>query len=104
MTHVWQGLATVRVRRSVDRQGKLSVRGRPLRVGTSWADRQVEVTFNATRHVVIVRDKHDRLIAEKALPWLTAGWIWDHTDEAAAPTRGPVVPQGLDAEGTATLE
>lgn len=104
MAKVWRGLATVRVRRSVDGQGKLSWWDRPLRVGMAWADRQVQVTFDAARHVVMVRDKHDRLLTEKILPWLTADWIWDVADGVAAPTLDAMAPPGCDSDGTATLE
>jgi hypothetical protein len=104
LAKVWQGLATVRVRRSVDRQGKLSLWDRPVRVGARWADREVVVAFDAAQQVVVVHDKHGQLIGEKALPWLTDEWLWapDAADDRPAVTVG--ADQGTDSGGTATVQ
>lgn len=99
---VWQGLATVRVRRSVDVQGKLSLWDRPVRVGARWADREVVVTFEATRQVVVFHDKHGNLIGETALPWLTEEWLWA-SDAADDPPTDSGADQPADSEGTATV-
>lgn len=104
LAKVWQGLATVQVRRSVDAQGKLSLWDRPLRVGIAWADRSVVVSFDATRQRVIVHDKHDRLIAERVLAWLTADWIWNVSDGVTAPPVPAGAAQAMDSGGTTILQ
>jgi hypothetical protein len=103
MEQVWQGLALVRVRRSVDVQGKLSLWDRPVRVGQRWADREVMVTFEAKRQVVVFQDKHGHLIGEKVLPWLTEDWLWT-SDPADDPSPvNPVATQSADSDGTTTM-
>jgi transposase InsO family protein len=82
MERVWEGLARVRVERSVDPQGKLSVWDRPLRVGRRWAQRMVVVTFDATRRLAVVRDKQETVLIERPLPWLTSDWLWAGIDAA----------------------
>lgn len=100
LARVWAGLATVRVTRSVDRQGKLSLWDRPVRVGSAWADRVVVVTFDADRQLAVIRDKRGEAIAERALSWLTEAWIWAGiaTDHAPVPRR--VAPQRFDVAAT----
>jgi hypothetical protein len=104
LAQVWHGLATVRVRRSVDSQGKLSLWDRPVRVGQRWADRAVRVTFDPERQLLVVHDKHGRLIGEKALPWLTAEWLWTSDPADDPPPVNPVAHQPADADGTATVQ
>lgn len=91
---VWAGLARTRVERSVDPQGKVSVWDRPLRVGRPLALRTVVVTFDAARRLAVVRDKHDAILVERPLPWLTTAWLW--TGVAGA-------DQALDHDGTSTV-
>lgn len=104
LVKVWQGLASVRVRRSVDVQGKLSLWDRPVRVGTRWADREVVVTFAAAQQVVVFHDKHGQLIGEKPLPWLTEDWLWapDAADDPSA--AAAVASQPSDSAGTAIVQ
>jgi hypothetical protein len=73
---VWARLSHVQVARRVDPQGKLSLWNHPLRIGQRHAKRTVTVTFDATREVVVIRDEHEVVLAEVALPWLTAEWLW----------------------------
>ncbi|MGH2534540.1 MAG: hypothetical protein ACRDJW_19925 [Thermomicrobiales bacterium] len=94
LARVWAGLARGRVTRSVDAQGKRSVWDRPLRVGRRWALRPVVVTFDAPRRVAVVRDKQDTALVERALPWLTAAWLWAEAEGAE---------QVLDHDGTPTF-
>jgi hypothetical protein len=94
MGRVWQGLGQVRVGRSVDPQGKLSVWDRPLRIGRRWAYRTVVVTFDAARRVALIRDNQETTLVERPLPWLTVDWLWGDTDGAA---------QAGDHDGTSTL-
>jgi transposase InsO family protein len=94
LDRVWDGLATSRVARSVDAQGKLSVWDRPLRIGTRWAGQTVIVTFDGDRRLAIIRDKQERVLREVTLPWLTDAWLWDAGDEA---------DQALDHHGISTL-
>lgn len=75
--HLWHKLGQVRVVRRVDRQGKLSLWDRPVRIGQRHADRQVVVTFAAERRQVVVRDAREALLAELTLPWLTDDWLWE---------------------------
>jgi hypothetical protein len=82
MDRVWDGLARVRVDRSVDAQGKLSVWDRPVRIGQRWARFTVVVTFDAARRLAVVRDRHEHLLAERVLDWLTDDWIWSGIDRA----------------------
>jgi hypothetical protein len=93
LDRVWTRLATTRVERSVDAQGKLSVWDRPLRIGQRWAGQTVVVTFDPTRRLAIIRDKQERVLSERALPWLTDAWLWD----------GDEADQTLHHDGTATL-
>jgi hypothetical protein len=85
---VWAGLAGVRVERRVDRQGKLSLWDRPVRVGRAAADRPAVVTFDAAERRAVVRDERGARLAEVGLPWLTADWLWadvpvtDHASES----------------------
>jgi hypothetical protein len=90
---VWDQLATSRVDRSVDPQGKLSLWNRPLRVGQRWAGQTVVVTFDPVRRLAVIRDKQEHLLAERALPWLTAAWIWTSAE----------ADQPWHHEGTSTL-
>lgn len=88
LERVWDGLARVRVERSVDPQGKLSVWDRPLRVGQRWARYTVVITFDAARQVAVVRDRQETVLAERPLPWLTTDWLWagiERADEAIDP-------------------
>lgn len=94
MERVWAGLATVRVGRSVDAQGKLSIWDRPLRVGQGLAQRTVTLTFDAGRELVLVRDRRDAILVERPLPWLTEAWLWAGIDSAA---------QACDDDGTSTV-
>ncbi len=96
LARVWAGLATVRVKRSVDRQGKLSLWDRPVRVGQAWADRVVVVTFDAERMVAVIRDKRGEAIAERGLPWLTEAWIWDGTDPDPSSSPRRMAPPPFD--------
>lgn len=82
LERVWDGLARVRVERSVDAQGKLSVWDRPLRVGRRWARVTVVVTFDATRRLAVVRDKQETVLGECPLPWLTLAWLWAGVERA----------------------
>lgn len=93
LARVWAGLERVRVARSVDAQGKLSVWDRPLRVGRPLARRTVVVTFDAERRLAVVRDTQDRVLVERPLPWLTIDWLW--ADIAGA-------DQPLEHDGTST--
>jgi hypothetical protein len=94
LARVWDGLARARVERSVDAQGKLSVWDRPLRVGRRWAGQTVALTFDPSRRLVVVRDRHEAILAERPLPWLTADWLWAGVDGAA---------QACDHDGNATF-
>ena len=94
LDRVWDGLARVRAERSVDPQGKLSAWDRPVRVGRRWARYTVILTFDAPRRLAIVRDRQDRVLAERALPWLTADWIWSGIERA---------DDALDHDGTSTV-
>jgi len=85
LERVWQGLAPVQVRRSVDAQGKLSVWDRPLRVGRAWAYRPVILTFDAARRLVVVRTPQGAPIRDVPLPWLTNAWLWAGIDGADQP-------------------
>jgi hypothetical protein len=85
LERVWQGLAQVRVKRSVDAQGKLSVWDRPLRVGRAWAYRTVVVTFDLASRLVVVRTPQGDLLREVPLPWLTAAWLWAGIEGADHP-------------------
>lgn len=85
---VWSQLGQVRVRRRVDRQGKLSLWDRPVRIGRAHAKQQVVVTFDATRRRVVVCDERETVLAEVDLPWLTVEWLWapvSLTDQAPHP-------------------
>jgi hypothetical protein len=83
---VWQGLAQVRVERKVDRQGRLSLWDRPVRLGQRWADRTVVVTFDADRHLAVIRDEHGALLKDVPLPWLTPDWVWADIEGAELPS------------------
>ena len=104
LAKVGQGLATVRVRRSVDVQGKLRLWERPVRVGTRWADREVLVTFDAAQQLVVFQDTHGQLIGEKPLPWLTEDWRWAPDAADDPPAVNPGAGQGADSGGTATVQ
>lgn len=83
---VWMHLSQVRVQRRVDRQGKCSLWNHAVRVGRQQRDRLVTLTFDGPRHLVVVRDEREVLLAEVALPWFTEDWLWADiplTDQAA---------------------
>ena len=82
---LWQALGRVRVERRVDRQGKLSLWDRPVRVGRRWADRAVVGSFAAERQVVVIRDERGAVLRELTLPWLTADWVWAGVAVTAPP-------------------
>jgi hypothetical protein len=73
---VWEHLSHVQVTRRVDPQGKLSLWNQPVRIGNRHRERPVTVTFDAARECAIVRDEHEVVLAEVALPWLTEDWLW----------------------------
>jgi hypothetical protein len=73
---VWTRLGQVRVRRRVDRQGKLSLWDRPVRIGRAHANQRAIVTFDAGQRRAVVSDEREVVLAEVALPWLTADWLW----------------------------
>ena len=77
LEQVWARLEGVRIERKVDRQGKFSLWDRPIRAGRTLRDRQVVVTFDAARRVVVLRDGRDVWLADVALPWLTEAWLWE---------------------------
>jgi hypothetical protein len=74
---VWAKLSQVRVRRRVDRQGKLSLWNRPVRIGRSHANQRVVVTFDADRRQVVVSTEREEVLATTPLPWLTMAWLWE---------------------------
>lgn len=92
LERVWARLEGVRVTRKVDRQGKFSLWDRPIRAGARCADRPVVVTFDAARRVLVLRDERDVWLAELALSWLTADWLWE-----------PVTAQACDHSDSPTL-
>jgi hypothetical protein len=98
---LWERLARVRVLRRVDRQGKLSMWDRPVRVGSRLGDRTVVLTFDAERRVLTVHDERGGLLTERALPWLTADWVWSVLEPAVQVVTGaaPV----FDACGSSTV-
>lgn len=81
IARMWERLARVRVTRKVDRQGKLSLWDRPVRVGRRWRDRSVVVSFDAERRLVVLHDERGALLTERELPWLTAAWVWADGDD-----------------------
>lgn len=86
MAWVWALLATVRVRRRVDAQGKFGLWNRPVRVGHRAAGQEVTVCFDAARQRVIISDAHAVVLREVTLDWLSAEWLWEPvplTDQAA---------------------
>lgn len=86
LARVWDVLATVRVWRRVDSQGKVGLWNRPLRVGRGAAGQEVAVTFAAEQRRV--SDAHAVVLREVALPWLTEDWLWEPVplaDQAAHP-------------------
>jgi hypothetical protein len=98
---MWERLARVRVTRRVDRQGKLSLWDRPVRVGSRLRDRTVVVEFDAERRLLTVHDERGALLAEKALPWLTAEWVWSGMEEEALVLA--VAAPALDIHGSSTF-
>jgi hypothetical protein len=76
-TRVWTGLGRVQVQRQVDRDGKISLWDRSIRVAKSAAGQTVQVRFAADGRQLRVCDAHERLLAEVALPWLTVDWLWE---------------------------
>ncbi|MGA7671099.1 MAG: hypothetical protein WBW04_11810, partial [Nitrolancea sp.] len=96
MEQVWTGLATVRVKRRVNDQGRLSLWDRPVSIGQAAAGTEVVVTFDAERRMVVIRDKRDRLIAERALTWLTMDWLWDGVDPDPRPCPCRMAPPAFD--------
>jgi hypothetical protein len=91
---VWTTLGQVRVERRVDRQGKLSLWDRPLRVGQAAANQLVTVTFDAAHEQVVVRDEQEVVRAARPLPWLTEAWLWADV---------PLPDQAAHAAVTSTL-
>lgn len=88
LERLWERLARVRVTRKVDRQGKLSLWDRPVRVGRRWRDRTVVVSFDAARRLAVFHDERGALLTERALPWLTAEWVWTGNDDPPSPAAG----------------
>jgi hypothetical protein len=89
MDAVWDGLAGVTVTRRVDRQGKLSLWDRPVRIGREQAQRVVTLRFDAARRRLLVHDEWETVVRAVALPWLTEDWLWE---PVAAPTDAWVTP------------
>jgi hypothetical protein len=88
LTRVWTGLARVQVQRRVTRQGTISLWDRPVRVGRSWVEQTVTLTFDAVHQRLGIRDAYDTLIREHDLLWLTCDWLWATvpvTDHVAHP-------------------
>lgn len=74
---VWARLEAVRVVRAVDRDGKVSLWDRRVRLGHRVRNRPVVLTFDAARRVMVVRDERDVWLLETGLPFLTTDWIWE---------------------------
>lgn len=91
---VWQRLAAVRITRQVDRQGKLSLWDRPVRVGKRYAGQAVQVTFDASTRQIVLYDERGFRLQEMALPWLTEAWLWADV---------PLAAQASDPLGDSTL-
>lgn len=77
MQQVWARLEAVRIERTVDRQGKFSLWDRPIRAGRRLRDRDVVIAFDAEREVLVLHDRRDVWLADVALPWFTADWLWE---------------------------
>lgn len=97
---MWERLARVRVTRKVDRQGKLSLWDRPVRVGSRWRDRSVVVSFDAERRLVVFHDERGALLTERDLPWLTAAWVWTGDDP---PPPSAVATPAFEHVGSSTF-
>ena len=102
LERMWERLARVRVTRKVDRQGKLSLWDRPVRVGRRWRDRTVVVSFDAERRLVVFHDERGALLTERALPWLSAEWVWTGIDDAAPSLE--VATLALEQTSSSTFE
>lgn len=74
---VWARLETVRVERQVDRDGKVSLWDRRVRLGHGMRHRRVVLTFTAARRVLVVSDERESWLLDVPLPFLTADWIWE---------------------------
>lgn len=77
LDRVWARLEGVRIRRRVDRQGKCSLWDRPVWLGRQTRGREVILTFDAARRLLVVRDERDVWLCERPLPFLTEAWIWE---------------------------
>jgi transposase InsO family protein len=92
---VWALLSQTRVRRRVDRQGKLSLWDHPIRAGARLAGQEVTVTFDPDARRVVVRDAHERVARQAPLGWLTEEWLWQPVpppDQRAHPPDPPTFP------------
>lgn len=83
LEQVWARLEGVHIERKVDRQGKFSLWDRPVRAGRRLRDREVVVTFDAARQGLVLHDARDVWLADVALPWLTADWLWEGVPDHA---------------------
>lgn len=77
LERVWARLEAVRVVRTVDRDGKVSLWDRRVRLGHGLRNRRVVLTFDAARQVMVVRDEREVWVRETPLPFLTTDWIWE---------------------------
>ena len=93
MARVWALLGQARVTRQVSRQGTISLWDRAIYVGRSLSGQEVTLTVDASAQRLIVADRHEAVVASKALSWLTAEWLWapvSRTDHAAHTTDTPI--------------
>lgn len=77
LDRIWSQLERMRVVRRVDRDGKLSLWDRRVRVGSPLRNRTVTLTVNAARRVLVVSDERDVWQTEISLPFLTEDWLWE---------------------------
>jgi hypothetical protein len=76
LKRVWELLGQTQVRRQVNAQGKLRLWNHDVWGGTAVAGQTVTVHFAASSRSVVIRDAHERVVCQRALPWLTADWLW----------------------------
>ena len=95
LERVWALLGQTRVMRQVDRCGRISLWNRPVWVGRQVVGQAVIVTFDPASQEVVIRDAHERLLRQTALPWLTDDWLWEPValpDQRAHPPDRPQCP------------
>lgn len=76
MRRVWALLGQTQVVRQVNHQGKLRLWNHDVWVSAEAAGQTVSVRFDPTTRQAVIRDAHERVLRARALPWLTAAWLW----------------------------